>query len=117
VRFVVDENLSRALVVALRERGHHVTWVKDAFPATPDTDVAYRSFGDQSVVVTQDRGFGALFVIDGMKTHGLLVVRLPGDDQPRLVSSVLDTISALGDGLYGHITILSETGLRRRPLP
>lgn len=75
MRLLIDGCLSPATVERLIDAGHDVEWVGD-WPADPgDVDVLRAAHEVRRVLVTIDRGFGALTAYQRRGHSGLIVMR------------------------------------------
>jgi predicted nuclease of predicted toxin-antitoxin system len=77
MRWLVDERVHRIIVDNLRNAGHDVTFVTDAFPSSPDEPVyAFAAFQDR-LLLTHDPGFGEFAVrFQFPRTAGVVMFRL-----------------------------------------
>jgi predicted nuclease of predicted toxin-antitoxin system len=58
IRFFVDQNVPDSVGIALRNRGHHVTLLREVIPQeSPDPLVATTALLNRAVLVTFDRDF------------------------------------------------------------
>jgi predicted nuclease of predicted toxin-antitoxin system len=75
VRLLIDGCLSPATVERLLDAGHDVEWVGN-WPTDPgDVDVLHAAHEARRVLVTIDRGFGALTTYERRGHSGLIVIR------------------------------------------
>lgn len=75
MKLLIDGCLSPATVERLLDAGHDVEWVGD-WPADPgDVDVLHVAYEAGRVLVTIDRGFGALITYERRPHAGLIVMR------------------------------------------
>lgn len=118
--FLVDENLSPRIVVALRDAGHVAKHVRDdPGSGAPDEQVVLAATRLGAVIVTADTDFGAILARSRNKTPSVILVRalldLPVSRQGSLiVANVAQLSSALESGA---IVVISLDGIRIRPLP
>lgn len=118
MRFLADENFSGPAVVALREAGHDVAWVRDAIPGANDADVLAAAVREKRILLTFDKEFGEL--AGGMVVPpecGVLLVRMPTPKPGDLNSG--KRLAALITGRTdwaGHFSVLEPGRVRMRPL-
>jgi predicted nuclease of predicted toxin-antitoxin system len=62
MRLLADENLPLPTVVALRQVGHDVTWVRTDLPGTGDTALLDIAEADGRVLLTLDKDFWQLAI-------------------------------------------------------
>ena len=55
MRVLADENISRAIVVAVESLGHTVSWIARDRPGIPDSEVAALALAKFDVLVTFDK--------------------------------------------------------------
>jgi predicted nuclease of predicted toxin-antitoxin system len=60
MRFLADENIPRALVVALQAAGHDVVWIRLAAPGPADVNVLNIAALNRRILLTFDKDFGEL---------------------------------------------------------
>jgi predicted nuclease of predicted toxin-antitoxin system len=116
MRILADENFPREAVEALRQRGHDVLWARTDLPGASDTVVLKRAAAESRLVITFDKGFGALALWSGLAAPaGVLLLRI----SPRSPSHVAHFCVSLLDGRAdwaGHFSVAEEDRLRMRPL-
>ncbi len=54
MRFLANENVAGDAVVALREKGHDVAWIRTDAPGSKDEDVLARAMAEQRILITFD---------------------------------------------------------------
>jgi predicted nuclease of predicted toxin-antitoxin system len=95
VKLLLDTCVSNLAADALRQAGHDVIWAGDWSPDPGDEEILRRATSDSRVLVTIDKDFGELVIVQGMLHVGL--VRLVGfrarDQGPALVK-LLSTYDA-----------------------
>lgn len=90
---LLDENIDRAVEVALRSQGRDVesVWSK-GLQGQPDASLLALSVRDGRVVVTHDSDFGTLAVRSGHGLVGIVYVR-PGHINPAFVVETLQAVA------------------------
>jgi len=117
VRFLLNENISGAVIRALREQGHDVLAAKESMRGELDEAVLARARAEQRIVVTQDKDFGELAFRAGMPMHcGIILFRLSGAKFPKDDARIIDVLNSRDD-FSGHFSVVTETQIRIRPLP
>ena len=93
MKIVVDENIPRQTVVALREQGHDVIDVRESPQKGANDDVLWvLAQQTQAVLVTTDKGF---LRRHSEPHHGVLIVRLRQPNRQRIHDRVMAAISRL----------------------
>lgn len=117
MRLLVDQNVPRAVVQALRDQEHDVVWVQEAHPGASDVDLLRRDQHQERIVITFDTDFGTLaFHEQRSAAAGILFFRLPPTSPDALAQVVSETIRSRDDWA-GHFTVVTDTRIRMRPLP
>lgn len=91
-RFLTDENLHPAIAVHLRNCGLDVQDVKElGWIGRGDEELMRWAHGEQRVILTHDRDFGRLAIVQQVPFYGIVYLR-PGHI---VVQEVLDTLDRL----------------------
>jgi len=115
-RWLCDENIPRALVLALREREHDVAWVTEVAPGSTDRTVLALAIAEQRVLLTFDKDFGELaFRASLPPSCGIVLLRLPMHPVAEIALRVADALTRFA-GWNGHFAVLDSERLRIRPL-
>jgi len=117
MRLLVDQNVPRAVVEALRDDGHDVTWAQTSHPGAPDEVLLEVAQAEARVVLTFDTDFGTLaFEEELPASSGILLFRLTLTSPSTVAEIVRDTLRARDDWT-GHFSVVDDTHVRMRPLP
>ncbi len=85
MRFLADQDVYRASVDFLRALGHDVLCVRDVGMArASDEEILNRAHDDQRLLITRDKGFGALVFLLHRQHSGVILLRM----SPLTVDSV-----------------------------
>ena len=117
MRLLADENIERAIVIWLRERGHDVSYVIEMDPAAPDPAVGERANRENRVLISYDLDFGRLVFKEGMRLPGLVLMRDRTPDAADVLNVFVRRWLPVEHGLSGKVIILEEDGPRIRPMP
>ncbi len=116
MNFVADENVDAAVVRALREAGHEVTWIAEIEPAATDEQVLNLADEQRAVLVTEDKDFGELVYRRRLATSGVLLVRLAGQPSREKAATVGAVVLNHGAELAGSFAVVTPDVVRvRRP--
>jgi len=116
VRLMANENFPRRLVVALRQAGHDVTWVRETHRGLSDVEVLGVARGDARIVATFDKDFGALAFESGVPAPaGIILVRMDPASRS-LVSRVLAALQSPCPWRE-HFATIEPDRIRLRALP
>ena len=93
MRFLLNENVSPIVAQALRDLGHDVSMANE-HPGTPDTEVLAQARATDRILLTCDKGFGALVHRDRTPHAGIVILRLRADTPERqrtvLITAIQD---------------------------
>lgn len=97
-KLLTDENIHSGVVELLRQRGFDVLDVaEEGLFGAPDVDLLRRAVAEDRVVVTHDRDFGTLAVLNGEPIVGIVYLR-PGHIVPDFTMETIDVaVNALHD--------------------
>jgi predicted nuclease of predicted toxin-antitoxin system len=112
VRFILDENVPLSLSGVLRERGHDVVHVAEAYPSLPDPDIHALALREQRVIVTQDIWFGDFTEQHGMEQPGTILIRPKRLTGQEVIELVTRTVLTEADALIGKLTIIDRRRVR-----
>jgi len=118
-RLKLDENLSATLVEPLRALGHDVdTVVVEGLQGAPDESVVPAAAKADRLLVTMDRGIGAL-ALRLRPAPGVLIVRTRRLDAPGIADDVLHIVRGIRDldEPAGHVAIADRARLRLHRYP
>lgn len=116
-RVVVDENIPRQLVVALRDAGLDV--IDASAFALGGTDEALLALAhrERAILVTGDLDFPRLIFAEGQPPPlALIVERRQPCDVARLLRDVMRVVK-LGARIHGHVVVFEVEDERVRPFP
>jgi predicted nuclease of predicted toxin-antitoxin system len=114
MRLILNENIPRIVVEALRAGGHDVLSVKEMMRGASDAAIVQRANDERRLVVTQDKDFGELAFRQGMRAvSGVILFRLTGsspDADLRRMVSVIEGRTAW-EGIFA---VATDSRLRLR---
>lgn len=117
MRLLANENFPGPAVVALRDAGHDVCWVRTDMRGAKDSVILHQAQQKQRIVVTFDKDFGELAFRSGLPAEcGVILFRiaLPSPDVvARRAVEVLDSRS----DWTGQFAVIEEHRIRLRALP
>jgi predicted nuclease of predicted toxin-antitoxin system len=116
LRFLANENVARDAIVALRERGHDVVWIRTDSPGSNDRDVLDRSVAERRILLTFDKDFGELAFHAHLPAEcGVILFRLNALSSALLSAAVVTAIESRADWA-GHFAVVEEHRIRMRSL-
>lgn len=118
MNFLADESVDRPIVNRVREDAHHVRYVAEMEPGTPDEVVLDRANREDAVLLTADKDFGELVFRQRRVSSGVALIRLAGLSPERKATIVGEAVRRYGERMYGAFTVITPGGVRvRRALP
>lgn len=118
MRWLADENLPRATVAYLRDRGEDVVAISEIAPGIPDEEVIRIARDMGRMLVSFDRDHGDLIFGRAVPPPiGVIYLRLE-PPLPHVLNTLLASVVAMGEAaLFGQFTVVSQNGTRQRALP
>jgi predicted nuclease of predicted toxin-antitoxin system len=113
MRLLADECFDERLAARLRSTGHDLVRVP-AQSGLDDLAVAEWAERDGRLLLTQDKGFGSIFLDQGRPHSGVILVRASVTNIDRLGLRLVRLIERASDDLSGAITVLDDRGVRSR---
>lgn len=116
MQILADENVTAAVILGLRQRGHDVLSVKESMRAEPDEAILARAQTEERLVVTHDKDFGELAFRFGLRSScGIVLFRLAGANPDSDNQRVLEVLESREDW-RGQFSVVTEGRIRMRPL-
>jgi predicted nuclease of predicted toxin-antitoxin system len=76
MRILADENIPMSVIDWLRSTGHDVVAVAIEYYSEEDEPLLSIAESDERIVLTADKGFGALVFLRRRLSHGIVLLRL-----------------------------------------
>lgn len=117
MRILANENFPGDAVIALREAGHDVGWIRTEAPGSSDREVLRRAQAEGRVLITFDKDFGELaFRARLPAASGVVLFRIsaPSSDH---VAHVAVSVFASRTDWPGHFSVVEDDRIRMTPLP
>lgn len=117
--FLIDMNLSPAVATWLRAQGHDAVYAgQQGLASSPDTSLFALAASEKRIVVTFDLDFGEILAASGGRQVSVLLLRLRGMRQGKVIERLAAALAAAGSALNdGAIVSIEESRLRVRRLP
>ena len=117
MRILADENFPGDAVVALRERGHDVAWVRSDAPGSSDPQVIARAQAEGRVLVRFDKGFGELTFRAGLlPSSDVVLFRISASSPAYVARLAVAALEGRADWA-GHFAVVEDDRVRMTPLP
>lgn len=112
MRFLVDECTGPVVARWLRAQQHEVFSVYEEARGMADEDVILKAYGENRILVTNDKGFGEKVYREHRPHRGVVFLRLE-DERASNKIAVLDRLLArYADRLPDHFVVVTETRVR-----
>ncbi len=115
LRFLLDENVSKAAAVRLRMHGHDVVRIGTDIKIPDDEDILTYAVEQERIMVTHDQDFGALvFALERKVGQGVVLFRYESFDVEEVAKRL---VRIVGSGVYqfaGRFTTVDEHKVRQR---
>jgi len=116
MRFLANENVSLDAIVALREKGHDVIWIRTDAPGSCDEDILSRAVAEERIVITLDKDFGELAFRSRLPAKcGIILFRILEKSSDYIAKVVTTAIESRTDWT-GHFSVVEKHRIRMRPL-
>ena len=116
MRFLANENVPRAAVMALRAAGHAVAWIRLDAPGASDREVLALASSENRVLITFDKDFGDLARNAGLSDGcGVVLFRLPMPSPATAGAAIADILTSRDDW-PGHFAVVEPGRIRLRRL-
>jgi predicted nuclease of predicted toxin-antitoxin system len=117
VRILADENFAGDAVLALRERGRDVAWVRSDAPGSSDLEVIARAQAEDRILITFDKDFGELTFRSGLPaSSGIVLFRVTASSPSYVARIAVAALESRSDWA-GHFAVVEDDRIRMTPLP
>jgi len=113
LKLLLDENIGLKVYEELKRREYDVQTVIGELRGASDEEVLRMAVNHDKIIVTMDKDFG--YLAQAYNPPGILLLRLKAPTIPHRLEAILRALQ-LNEKLYGYITVLTETSIRRRPI-
>jgi predicted nuclease of predicted toxin-antitoxin system len=114
MRFVADEGLDAPIVVALRNEGHEVYYIKEEHPGSSDEEVLKIANDRGDILIASDKDFGELVYRLKQIHSGILLLRLSGVKPKEKATIVSSAVREHGNELHHAFTVINKTHVKIR---
>jgi predicted nuclease of predicted toxin-antitoxin system len=118
-RFLLDANMPRSAVDAVRNTGHAVEFARDiGLGSATDAAIAAHARKTRATLITRDLDFADLRKYPPGEHDGLVLLRLPDDSVASEIAAAIRrfvTTEGLVRNLHGRLAIVEQDRVRFRP--
>jgi predicted nuclease of predicted toxin-antitoxin system len=116
MRLCANENIGADTVLALRQAGHDVLWIREVAPGSTDLAVLARAQSETRLLLTFDKDFGGLVYQRGAAaSKGIILFRIPQRSAMVVAERIVKILASRTDW-PGHYSVVNDTTVRMRPL-
>jgi len=116
MRLFADENMARAIVTWLRERGHDVLYASEIQAGAADSDWLSRAEAEGRLILTSDKDFGDLIFRDRLTSHGVVLLRLGDMTLEQRLSRLEQAWASVEANPVGKFIVITPSKVRVRDL-
>jgi predicted nuclease of predicted toxin-antitoxin system len=119
MKFLLDQNLSPALIEMLATLGHETRHVlRIGMHKSPDFDILLEADANDEVILTHDLDFGDLLAMSGKNAPSVIIFRISPINTQIFFELLRSNLPNLQDALEeGTLVIISSKNIRLRRLP
>lgn len=118
MRWLADENIPRATILHLRERGEDVLAIAEARAGAPDEQVIGIARDTGRILLSFDRDHGDLIFSRAVRPPLAVVYLRLEPPLPQVLNALLAAVVENGEAvLQGQFTVVTRQGMRQRALP
>jgi predicted nuclease of predicted toxin-antitoxin system len=116
MRLLANENFPLDAVIALREAGHDVAWIREDSRGITDDAVLRRAQEESRIAMTFDKDFGELAFRAKLPSQcGVILFRIT-PKSPQYIAEVAVAALASQDNWAGHFSVIEDHRIRMTPL-
>ena len=117
MRLLANENFPGDAIIALRDAGHDVVWIRTEAPGSSDGDVLARAQRENRILITFDKDFGELAFRAGLPaSSGIVLFRISAPAAGHIAQVATAVFSDRSDWA-GHFSVIDNRRIRMIPLP
>ena len=117
MQFLANENFPYDAVMALREDGQDVAWIRTEAPGSRDEDILARARAENRILITFDKDFGELAFRSKLPaSSGIILFRISARSSSYIARVAVAAVASRSDW-SGHFAVVEENRIRMRRLP
>jgi predicted nuclease of predicted toxin-antitoxin system len=116
IKFVADVNVEKPIVDYLSKQGYDIKWIPDYDCGMFDEELLQMANEEQRVLITNDKGFGDLVIMQKMLSAGAILFRIKGQGAQEKIKLMRKLLMGYKDKLLNHYVIISKSKIRVIPL-
>lgn len=117
MRLLANENFPLDAVIALRENGHDVAWIREDARGSNDEQVLARGQDEERILITFDKDFGEMAFRSKLpSTSGVILFRISIPSSQHIAQVAVQAIASRTDWA-GHFSVIEDNRIRMTLLP
>lgn len=112
MRFLVDECTGPAVARWLREQKHEVFSVYDEARGMDDDDVIAKAYGEDWILITNDKDFGEKVHRERRPHKGVILLRLEDERAMNKIAALRRLLAAYAEQLANQFVAVTERQVR-----
>lgn len=110
MKFLLDENIGKAVAKFLQELGHSASRVRLISPGIEDYTVLELSVSKDSILITSDKDFGELIFKEKQPSTGVIFLRLEDESSENKIKAIKKVFSKHKKIKNRFITVKEKEG-------
>jgi predicted nuclease of predicted toxin-antitoxin system len=116
IKFLADVNVEKPIVEYLSKQGYDIKWIPDYDCEMFDEELLQMANEEQRILITNDKGFGDLVIMQKRLSAGAILFRVKGQGAQEKVQLMRKLLMGYRDKLLNHYVIISKSKIRVIPL-
>lgn len=116
MKFLADECCTMEVVLALREDGHDVLYVKESMRGSSDNDLLHVAFQSNCILITEDKDFGEIVYRQRLPAYGIVLLRFDVKHDEQKSRVVRELVRTRAEKLLNAFVVVESDKIRFRPL-
>ncbi len=116
MKFLADVNIEKPIIDFFRNQGSDIKWVSDFSPKMDDENLIKLARTEKRILLTNDKDFGELVFLQKRLTHGIILVRVKGQETGLKVKLIKRLMEEYAEKLSGHFVVITKDKFRFIPL-
>lgn len=117
MRILANENFPKDAIVALRQQGYDVAWIREDAAGSSDPQVLARAQAENRILITFDKDFGELaFRAKLPASSGIILFRISAPSSTHVAQVAVAVLASRTDW-KGHFSVIGDHRIRMTPLP
>ena len=116
IKFLADVNVEKPIVDYLSKQGYDIKWIPDYDCEMFDEELLHMANEEQRILITNDKGFGDLVIMQKKLSAGAILFRIKGQESQEKIRLMRKLLMGYRDKLLNHYVIISKSKIRIIPL-